>query len=134
MKKQLDKDEALGVIEKVPYGEPSVCCHRMVVQVKANGSLRRTVDMSSLNRHSLRETHHVKPPFQQAKAIPRNTWKSVTDARDGYHSVPFRVEDRYLTTFITPWVRYRYCVAPQGATISGDAYSRRYDDAVSTHT
>ena len=130
LKEELDKDVSLGVIERVLYGEPSRCCHRMVVRAKPNGSLRRTVDMSSLNQHCLRETHHVKPPFQQAKAIPRNTWKSVTDARDGYHSVPLRAEDRYLTTFITPWGRYRYCVAPQGATISGDAYARRYDEII----
>ena len=125
VKELLDKYVALGVLEKVPYGEPSRCCHRLVVTQKPNGSPRLTVDMSSLNNHCMRETHHVKPPFQQAKAIPRNTWKSVTDARDGYHSVPLRLEDRYLTTFITPWGRFRYCVAPQGSSVSGDAYARR---------
>ena len=130
VKKLLDKNVALGVLERVPYGEPSLCCHRMVATQKPNGSPRLTVDMSSLNEHCLRETHHVKPPFQQAKAIPRNTWKSVTDARDGYHSVPLRTEDRYLTTFITPWGRFRYCVAPQGSTISGDAYAGRYDEVI----
>ena len=126
----LDKNVALGTLEKVPYGEPSRCCHKLVATVKPDGNPRLTVDMSSLNQHCLRETHHVKPPFQQAKAIPRNTWKSVTDARDGYHSVPLRSDDRYLTTFITPWGRYRYCVAPQGSTISGDAYARRYDEVI----
>ncbi len=85
----------MGVLEKVPYGEPSKCCHRMVVTRKANGSPRRTVDMSSLSKHCLRETHHVQPPFQQARSIPRNTWKSVTDAWKGYHSVPLRECDRY---------------------------------------
>ena len=25
------RDEALGVIERVPYGEPATWCHRMVV-------------------------------------------------------------------------------------------------------
>ena len=86
--------------------------------------------MSALNQYCLRETHHVKPPFLQARSIPRDTWKSVTDAWNGYHSVPLREEDRYLTTFITPWGRYRYKVAPQGATPSGDAYTRRYDEVI----
>ena len=128
VKAQLDADVALGVLEEVPYNEPSVCCHRMHIIRKPDGSPRRVVDMSSLNEHCLRETHYVKPPFQQAKSIPRNTWKSVTDAWNGYHSVPLREEDRYLTTFITPWGRYRYCVAPQGSAVSGDAYNRRYDE------
>ena len=130
VKAQLDADVALGVLEKVPYNEPSVCCHRMHIVRKADGSPRRVVDMSSLNDHLLRETHHVKPPFQQAKSIPRDTWKSVTDAWNGYHSVPLREEDRYLTTFITPWGRYRYRVAPQGSAVSGDAYNRRYDEVI----
>ena len=39
-------------------------------------------------------------------------------------------EDEHLTTFITPWGRYQYCVAPEGALASGDAYSRRYDEVL----
>ena len=71
-----------------------------------------------------------KPPYQQAKSIPSNTWKSVTGAWNGYHSVPIHPDDRHLTTFITPWGRFRYLVTPQGATASGDGYTRRYDNIV----
>ena len=38
--------------------------------------------------------------------------------------------DRVLATFMTPWGRYRYKVAPQGAMISGDAYTRRFDEII----
>ena len=54
----------------------------------------------------------------------------MTDARDGYHSVPLRAEDRHQTTFITPWGRHRYCVAPQASNVSGDAYARRYNEVI----
>ena len=40
------RDEALGVIECVPYGEPVRWCHRMVITRKHDGSPRRTVDLS----------------------------------------------------------------------------------------
>ena len=130
VKKQLEDDVALGVLERVPHGEPSKWCHRMVITRKANGGPRRTVDMSSLNKASLRETHHVKPPFQQARSIPPKTWKTVTDAWNGYHSVPLCEDDRHLTTFITPWGRFRYRMAPQGSSASGDGYSRRYDEVI----
>ena len=40
-------------------------------------------------------------------------------------------DDRHLTTFITPWGRYRYRVAPQGYVASGDGYSRRFDEIAS---
>ena len=85
----------MGVLEKVPHGEPSRCCHRMVVTRKPNGTPRRTVDMSSLNRHTLRETHHVRPPFQQARMIPPNTWKSVTDQCNGYQAVQRVLTQKY---------------------------------------
>ena len=72
----------------------------------------------------------MQPPFQQAKAIPQHTWKSVTDALNGYHSVLIRQEDLHLTTFVTPWGRYRYKVAPQGFLASGDGYSARFDAVI----
>ena len=131
VKEQLDNDVAMGVLEKVPIGEPSKWCHRMVITPKSDGSPRRTVDLSPLNCFCLRETHHVQPPFKQAKKVPSNSWKSVTDAWNGFHSVPIRAEHRHYTTFITPWGRYRYRVAPQGFLASGDAYSRRFDEIIS---
>ena len=41
-----------------------------------------------------------------------------------------REEDRHLTTFYSPWRRYRYKTASQGYNTSGDAYSHRYDMVV----
>ena len=123
----LRRDEALGVIEPVPIGEPVSWCHRMVVARKHDGSPRRTVDLSPLNKHCERETHNAEPPFHLARRIPRNTWKTVTDAWNGYHSLPLRESDRHLTTFITPIGRWRYKRAPQGFLSSGDGYNRRFD-------
>ena len=121
------RDEALGVIERVPYGEPVDWCHRMVVTRKHDGSPRRTVDLSPLNQFCKRETFASETPFQLARRIPKDTWKTVTDAWNGYHSVPLRESDRHLTTFITPFGRWRYTRAPQGFLSSGDGYNRRFD-------
>ena len=54
------------------------------------------------------------------------------DALNGYHSVPLRDSDRHLTTFITPFGRWRYARAPQGFLSSGDGYKRRFDAITST--
>lgn len=131
VKSDLDRDVNLGVIEPVPIGEPVTWCHRMVVCAKKDGKPRRTVDLQPLNVHATRETHHTQSPFHLARAVPHNKKKTVFDAWNGYHSVPLRKEDRHLTTFITPWGRYRYCAAPQGYIASGDGYTRRYDEIVS---
>jgi hypothetical protein len=130
VKAGLDQDVRLGVLEPVPVGEPVTWCHRMVVCAKKSGKPRRTVDLQALNTHATRETHHTPSPFHQARAVPHNTKKTIFDAWNGYHSVPIREEDRHLTTFITPWGRYRYKTAPQGYIASGDGYTRRYDEIV----
>lgn len=126
------RDEALGVIERVPYGEPVTWCHRMVVTRKHDGNPRRTVDLSPLNKFCKRETFATESPFKLARRIPKRTWKTVTDAWNGYHSVLLREKDRYLTTFITPFGRWRYTRAPQGFVSSGDGYNRRFD-AITSH-
>ena len=62
-----------------------------------------------------------------ARAVPRNTWKSVHDAWNGFHSIPICDEDKHLTTFQSPIGRLRYARAPQGFLSSGDAYNKRFD-------
>ena len=128
---EIKKDDVMKIIEKVPYGEPSKWCHRMVVTRKSNGKPRRTVDLSPLNKHCLREVHPMKAPFELAKGIPPNTWRTVTDAWNGFHSVPLHPDDRHLTTFITQLGRYRYLKAPQGYASSCDGYNRRLDEITS---
>ena len=131
VREDLIRDEALGVIEKVPYGKPVKWCHRMVVTRKHDGTPRRTVDLSPLNKYCKRETHAGESPFILARRVPGNTWKSVSDAWNGYHSVPLRKRDRPLTTFITPFGRYQYTRAPQGYLSSGDGYNRRFQAVLS---
>ena len=120
------RDEALGILEKVPHGEPTQWCHRMVITRKHDGTPRRTVDLSPLNKFCRRETFASETPFKLACRVPSNTWKSVTDAWNGCHSVPLRESDRHLTTFITPFGRWRYTRAPQGFLSSEDGYNRRF--------
>ena len=122
------RDEALGVIKRVPYGEPATWCHRMVVTRKHHdGNPRRTVDLFPLNKFCKRETFAAESPFRLARRIPGNMWKTVTDAWNGYHSAPLRESDLHLTMFITPFGRWRYRRAPQGFLSSGDGYNRRFD-------
>ena len=125
MKADLDKDEAMGVIERVE--EPSEWCQWMVVVRKPDGSPRRTVDFQPLNKFCRREEFITNLPSKQACSVPVGAWKTVTDAWNGYHSVPLRQEDRHLTTFITSWGCYCYLRNPQGFAGARDGYNRRFD-------
>ena len=46
VKRDLDRDVSMGMIEPVPINTPTSWCARMVVVAKHNGYLRRTVDIS----------------------------------------------------------------------------------------
>lgn len=128
---ELLRDEALGIIERVPYGEPVTWCYRMVIGRKHDGSPRHTVDLSRLNKHCKRERNNCESPFNVARRLPPNTWKTVTDVCNSYHSIPLRESDKHLTTFITPFGRWRYKRAVQGYLSSGDGFNRRYDTILS---
>ena len=123
----LERDVCIGVLEKVPLNTPVTWCCRMVIAPKSDLSPRRTVDFQPLNKHAKRQTHSVESPFHMAEKVPQNALKTVTDAWNGFHSIPLHPDDRHFTTFITPWGRYRYKVAPQGFLASGDAYNQRFD-------
>ena len=128
---ELERDVRIGVLERVPIGEPTTWCSPMVICPKSDGSPRRTVDFQALNKVAVRQTHIAEPPFNQALAVPNDKIKTVVDAWQGYHSVPVAEEDRSYTTFLTPWGKFRYKTCPQGFIASGDAYNARYDKIIS---
>ena len=122
----IEKDVALGVLEKVSPNTPSIWCHRLVIIRKRNRLPRRNVDLKKLNNVCIRQTHPTEPPFKQAMDVPHGVKKSTCDAWNGYHSVAIREEDRHLTTFLTLEGRYIYRTVPQGFLASGDGYTHRY--------
>ena len=127
VKQGLERDVQLGVIEKVPVNQPVRWCSRMLVTAKHDGSPRRVIDYTQINKHAPRQTHHTKSPYQIAASIPGNKVKSVLDNWHGYHSVPIDPQDRHLTTFLTPYGRYQYRTTPQGLISAGDGYTQRMD-------
>ena len=127
VKAGLDRDERLGVIERVPVNEPVTWVSRMLNPAKSDGSPRRVIDYQQVNMHTPRQTHHTRSPWAIASSIPAGTYKSVLDCSNGYHSVPIHPADRHITTFLTPWGRYRYRTTPQGLKSSGDGYTQRSD-------
>ena len=127
VKNKIEQNVAMSVMEKHPYGVPTKTCHRLVCVRKHNGEPRLTVDLSPLNKHCEREAYPSESPFHLARSVPPNSIKTVMDAWNGFHSLPIREEDRWLTTFITQWGVYRYRRAPQGFLSSGDAYNKRFD-------
>ena len=130
VKKDLERDERLGVIERVPENTDTTWCHRMVLTRKHSGGVRRNVDLQPLNAACMRQTHPCEPPLQQAMTVPAGMLKTKSDAYQGFHSCKLRESDKDFFTFITPWGRYRYISCPMGWLSSSDGYNDRYDRVI----
>ena len=127
VKEGLDRDVRLGVLEHVPVNTPARWQSRMVLVAKHNGDPRRTVDYKNLNQHAPRQTHHTESLWQIFSSVPEGVYKSTFDCWHGYHSLSIAESDRDLTSFITPWGRYRYRTCLQGVLSAGDAFNDRMD-------
>ena len=75
----------------------------MVVIRKQNGSPRRIVHMQKLKNAFLRQIHSFMSPYHKALIVPRNTYKMVPDAWEGYQSITLDKESCKLTQFLTPF-------------------------------
>ena len=124
---EIRRDVKLGVLEEVPPNTPTTWCSRMCIQTKKNGKPRRVIDLQPINKHAVRQMYVGESPFEIVNEVPIRTYRTTVDAWNGYHSVPIREEDRHITTFITPWGRFRYRTTPQGFLAAQDAYNHRFD-------
>lgn len=120
------RDLAMGVLERPPPDEDNDWCSREVYSAKADGTPRRTVDFRRLNQWVKRNAYATESPFHVVRRIPGDTWKTVTDAWNGYHLVPLHPDSRKYTNLITMEGKFRYTRCPQGACFAGDAYNRRH--------
>ena len=130
VKSLLTDMEREGVIS--PLGdEPSQWCHPLVLVPKSNGGIRICVDLVKLNKHVDRAFYPMKTPKEAVAAVPRTArYFSTLDATHGYWQVPLAEECQMLTTFITPWGRYKFLRSPMGLVSTGDEYCRRGDIAL----
>ena len=126
IKEQYARDMKMGVLERPPPDENNDWCFREVYSAKANGTPRRTVDYRPLNKWVKRDAFATESPFHVVRRIPGNTWKTVTDAWNGYHLVPLHPNSKRFTTFISMEGKFRYTRCPQGACFAGDAFNRRH--------
>ena len=120
IKKELERMVMRGAITKV--NEPTDWVNSMTVTTRANGSIRICLDANELNKVIMRE--HYTAAVVQDKTHLLNGSDTFTklDLKDGYWHVQLDEESSYLTTFNTPFGRYRYLVMPNGLNVSQDIF------------
>ena len=130
LKKEIESLLAQGIIEEVSGATPWL--HPIVVVPKKNTTdIRMCVDLTKLNRYVRRPTNPQLTPWEVIRNIPKGTKHyAVFDALKGYHQVELDEESRALTTFMTPFGRYRYRRMPMGLSSAGDVFTLKYGNAV----
>ena len=131
LKAELDLLQTQGIV--APVTEPTEWCAPIVVAPKKNSQeIRLCVDLSHLNKYVRREKYQSLTPAQAVADIAADNAKIFTkiDARKGYHQCPLDKESQILTTFITPFGRFKYLRAPYGISSISEHYNRRMDEAL----
>ena len=119
VKAKLDVLETQGVIEKVDSPTP------WIITSNQSGTVRLCLDPQNLNQ-ALRRNHFqmpdiddVLPQLAEAKVF------SLCDAKDGFLQVKLSEKSSHLTTFWTPYGRYKWKRMPFGISTAPEEFQRR---------
>ena len=112
VKAELDRMEKFNVISKVD--EPTKWVNSMVVVLKPNGVGRIFLDPRDLNKAINREHYKMITLEEVTSQLSGAQYFTVLDATSGYWAMPLSKESSILTTFQTPYGRYRYLRMPFG--------------------
>jgi len=126
VKAELESMEALGVIS--PVHEASTWCAGMVVVPKKNGKVRICVDLKPLNTAVKREVYPLPRVEETLAQLSGATTFSKLDANCGFWQIPLAESSKHLTTFITPYGRYRFNKLPFGITSAPEHFQRRMSE------
>ena len=122
VKAELDRMVKLDVI--VPEHEPTEWVNTMSVAHKSNGEIRLCLDPKDLNKAIRREHYPMTTLEGIAARIPKANFFSKCDAKSGYWQLKLSTKSSKLTTFNTPFGRYRYKVLPFGISSASEIWQR----------
>ena len=117
--------EKLNVIQRTD--KPTDWMSSLVIEHKANGTLRICLDSKPLNK-APRRTQYQIPTLD---GILSGIAKAFSVAEvNGYWHVPLDDESQPLTTFVTPFGAYSWKRMPFGLTVASEIFQKRLHDAI----
>ena len=126
LKAELDKMEMQQVIIRVT--EHSDWCSSLVTSIKKDGSLRVCLDPRKLNEALKRCPHKTLTIEEISHQFHGAKYFSKLDAQSGYWSVELDEDSQALTTFRTPFGRYKFKRLPFGLNVSQDLFQQKVDE------
>ena len=127
LKKHIEELEKMQVLKKVI--EPTDWISSQVVVRKGN-KLRLCIDPRDLNK-ALKRSHYPMPTIEEVfPELSKAKMFSVADAKNGFWQIKLDEPSSYLTTFWTPFGRYRWLRMPFGLATAPEEYQRRQHEVL----
>ena len=131
-RQEIDNMLKLGVI--TPVDKPSDWVNSIVLSETTNKKgeitkLRVCLDPRDLNKCIKREHYRTKTVDEVVTELKNAKFFTVVDAKKGYWHVPLDEASSYLTTFSTPFGRFRFNCLPFGLVVSQDIFQKHLDTA-----
>ncbi|XP_028809432.1 uncharacterized protein K02A2.6-like isoform X2 [Denticeps clupeoides] len=102
----------------------------LVIVRKPSGNLRICIDPRPLNR-ALKRCHFPLPTIDDILPdLSRAKVFTVCDVKNGFWHVTLDEESSYLTTFATPYGRYRWLRMPMGISPAPEVFQRKLSQAL----
>ncbi len=112
VKTAIDKMAVDGVIEEAD--DSSSWCSPIVPVKKPDGSVRVCIDFRALNEVTPMTRHYMPTLEELLDRAGNSSVLTTLDLTAGFHQVLMDVESKDLTTFGSPWGRYRFRRMPFG--------------------
>ena len=128
LKTELDRLTGIGVL--VPVDEPTDWVSNLVIATKESGDLRLCLDPQQLNKELKRERYPLPVIDDVLPSLARAKVFTKIDARNGYWHVQLDDESSRLTTFDTPYGRYRWKRLPFGVSVASEIFQKRLNQAL----
>ena len=128
VQRELQQMCKIGIIE--PVTEPSAWISAMLVVAKTDGRVRICIDPKPLNK-ALRRCHYpmqtiddILPQLAKARVF------STVDAKNGFWHLKLDKESSKLTTFESPFGRFRWLRLPLGVSPAPELFQARIHEAL----
>ena len=127
LKAHIETLEKMEVLKKVT--EPTEWISSQVI-VRKGSKLRLCIDPKDLNK-ALKRSHYPMPTIEEIlPELAKAKVFSVADAKNGFWQVKLDETSSYLTTFWTPFGRYRWLRMPFGIATAPEEYQRRQHEVL----
>ena len=126
LKTELDRLVSLDIITE--HNEACEWLNQIVPVLKPDGSLRICLDPKNLNNATVRDRYSFPRVNDVYAKLAGSVIYSTLDAQSGFHQIALDEESSRLTTFLTPFGKYRYKRLPFGITSAPEFFHKTMVD------